>query len=89
MKDHSPAELAAAVQRYEKDLWPRGHEAVLSSLENTYAVHDWKLMMSSPLMTGGLAREVPKEEQERAANGEGPAGEDVITEESNGTNGKA
>ena len=57
---HTPAELPAAVQRYETDLWPRGHEAVMSSLENTDAVHDWKTMMSSPLFTGGLAREVDK-----------------------------
>jgi len=60
MKEHTPAELAAAVQRYETDLWPRGHEAVLGSLENTDAVHDWKTMMASPLFTGGLAREVEK-----------------------------
>jgi len=62
MKEHTPAELAAAVKRYEVDLWPRGHEAVLASLENTEAVHDWNTMMKSPLFTGGLAKEVPKEE---------------------------
>ncbi|TVY21659.1 FAD-dependent monooxygenase cctM [Lachnellula arida] len=62
MKEHTPAELAAAVKRYEVELWPRGHEAVLQSHENTNAVHDWKTMMQSDLFTGGLAK-LSKEEQ--------------------------
>ncbi len=57
MTSHTPDELAAAVHRYEKELWPRGHEAVLASHENTNAVHDWKTMMQSPLFTSGLAKE--------------------------------
>lgn len=62
MKEHTPEELAAAVKRYEVELWPRGHEAVLQSHENTNAVHDWKTMMQSDLFTGGLAK-LSKEEQ--------------------------
>lgn len=69
MKSHIPSELAAAVKRYEVDLWPRGHEAVLASLENTEAVHDWNTMMQSPLFTGGLAKEVPNENGAAKENG--------------------
>lgn len=63
MKEHTPEELAAAVKRYEVELWPRGNEAVLASHENTNAVHDWNTMMQSPLFTGGLAK-ISKEEQD-------------------------
>ena len=62
MKMQTHAELAAAVRRYETDLWPRGEEAVLASLENTIAVHDWTTMMQSPLFTAGVARAVKKDE---------------------------
>lgn len=57
MKERTPAELAAAVKRYEAELVPRGNEAVLASNENTNAVHDWATMMDSPLFKGGLAKE--------------------------------
>ena len=57
MKEHTPIELAGAVHRYETELWPRGHEAVLASYENTNAVHDWNTMLQSPLFTAGLAKE--------------------------------
>jgi hypothetical protein len=57
MKAHTPEELAAAVKRYEVELWPRGEAAVLASRENTNAVHDWKTMMQSPLFTEGLAKD--------------------------------
>lgn len=60
MTDHTPAELSAAVARYEADLWPRGNEAVLASLENTNQVHDWSTMLKSPLFTGGLAKDAGK-----------------------------
>ena len=62
MKDQTHDELAAAVNRYEADLWPRGNEAVLASLENTNAVHDWTTMLQSPLFTAGLVRVVEKDE---------------------------
>jgi hypothetical protein len=60
MKEPTPLELAAAVKRYEAQLFPRGNEAVLASNENTNAVHDWALMMESPLFKGGLAKEGDK-----------------------------
>jgi len=64
MKTHTSAELAAAVKRYEADLWPRGNEAVLASMENTNAVHDWKTMLQSPLFTAGLVRAAKQDEME-------------------------
>jgi hypothetical protein len=67
MKEHTPAELKAAVKRYEIELWPRGKEAVLASHENTNAVHDWKTMMSSPLFTEGLAKDKKETEEIMAA----------------------
>lgn len=57
MKEHTPTELAAAVKRYEADLFPRGKDGVLASNENTNAVHDWATMMDSPLFKDGLKRE--------------------------------
>ncbi|TAQ87831.1 hypothetical protein B7494_g3836 [Chlorociboria aeruginascens] len=57
MKAQTPKELAAAVKKYETELWPRGHEAVVSSLQNTNAIHDWNTMMNSPLMKSGLAKD--------------------------------
>jgi len=65
MKEPTPSELAAAVKRYETELFPRGKEAVLASNENTNAVHDWKTMMESPLFKGGLTREGDKIEVEK------------------------
>ena len=74
MKAQTPEELAAAVKRYEAQLWPRGHEAVLASHENTNAVHDWNTMMQSPLFTAGLAKvtktgEPLKEGEAKVVNG--------------------
>lgn len=60
MKDSTPAELATAVKNYEKDLFPRGKDAVLASNENTNAVHDWSTMMESPLFKEGLRKEGDK-----------------------------
>jgi hypothetical protein len=56
MKEHTGAELAAAVKRYEVDLFERGREGVIASNENTNAVHDWATMMESPLFKDGLKR---------------------------------
>ncbi|CZS88231.1 uncharacterized protein RCO7_01190 [Rhynchosporium graminicola] len=73
MSSHTPSELAAAVQRYETELWPRGNEAVLASHENTNAVHDWKTMMQSPLFTSGLAKKGDLEQR-------GSVDDDVVHE---------
>ncbi|KAF4632064.1 hypothetical protein G7Y89_g6066 [Cudoniella acicularis] len=57
MKEQTPQELAAAVQRYEVELWPRGHEAVMMSFVNTNVIHDWETLMTSPLLTKGMVRD--------------------------------
>ena len=60
MKEQTPSELAAAVKRYETELWPRGNEAVLASHENTNAVHDVGFFSHFPtcrfLFLGGQRR---------------------------------
>jgi len=56
MKDHTKEELVDAIRKYEKELWPRGHEAVLASLENTLMMHDWNSVMKSPLFVGGMVQ---------------------------------
>ena len=70
MKDRTPAELAAAVKRYETELFPRGKEAVIASNENTNAVHDWSTMMESPLFKEGLRKDgdQPKTANEKISN---------------------
>lgn len=40
MTDYTGAKLAAAVKRYEADLFKRGRDGVVESNENTNAVHD-------------------------------------------------
>lgn len=56
MTEHSAAELAAAVKRYEADLFPRGREGVIASSENSNVVHDWTTIMASPLFTDGFKK---------------------------------
>lgn len=45
--------LRDAVMRYEETMWKRGNEAVLSSLENSVAVHDWETLKRSQLFRIG------------------------------------
>ena len=52
MASRSPQELAKAVQAYEKEVWPRGHEAVMGNLDNSIAIHDWELMQRAAVHTG-------------------------------------
>lgn len=62
MPERSPKTLARAVERYEEEMWKRGHEAVMSSLENSMAVHDWETLTQSPLFKAGVQKEVEEEE---------------------------
>lgn len=57
--------LQDAVKRYEVSMWERGHEAVLSNLENSIAVHDWDLLMKSPIMRAGVVQKVARMEQQQ------------------------
>ncbi|KAK0631243.1 hypothetical protein B0T14DRAFT_559063 [Immersiella caudata] len=72
MSEHTPAELAKAVQAYEKGMWPRGREAVEGNLENTLAIHDWDFVMQSPIVVKGLKKEGDKV---RVAKGDGEGAE--------------
>lgn len=56
MKDYTGPELAAAVQRYEVELFPRGKEGVISSHENTISVHDWETMTESALFKSAFVK---------------------------------
>lgn len=55
MPERSLEALNEAVVRYEKEMWERGHEAVVSSLENALAVHQWELAKESPVFKEGVA----------------------------------
>ncbi|ROV90639.1 hypothetical protein VMCG_10041 [Cytospora schulzeri] len=48
--------LRKAVMQYEEEMWKRGHEAVMSSLENSMAVHDWENLKQSSLFTKGVVQ---------------------------------
>jgi len=58
MKSRSSDALSAAVSAYEEELWQRGKEAVLTSNENSLAIHDWSKLQQSPLFTSGLKQKV-------------------------------
>jgi len=61
MPSKTPEALAAAVSAYEKEMQPRGKEAVESSNENSLAIHDWAKLLKSPLFRSGLVQKVAKE----------------------------
>jgi len=56
MDSHTPENLAKAVAAYDKELWVRGHDAVISSYENSLQVHDWAQLKQSPLFSIGVTR---------------------------------
>ena len=60
MKGSTKEELGLAVDKYEKEMWPRGTEAVLDSQENTRLLHDWNTIFESQLFRGAMARNVGK-----------------------------
>jgi hypothetical protein len=60
MKAHTREELAAAVGKYEKEVWQRGHDVVLQNRENSLAIHDWELLSKSALMVTGVKRDPPR-----------------------------
>lgn len=63
MRERSPQALREAVVRYEEEMWPRGKEAVMSSLENSLMVHDWETLMQSPLVKEGVKQGVAQTEK--------------------------
>lgn len=85
--DRTVEKLREAVTRYEEKMWERGYDAVTSSLENSIMVHDWGMLMQSPIMREGVTKQkvemMEAEAQAKAkANGNGKM-------KGNGTNGKA
>ena len=59
MKAHTREELAAAVARYEQEVWQRGHDVVMQNRENSLAIHDWEALSQSALMVRGVKRDAP------------------------------
>lgn len=59
MKAHTRDELAAAVEKYEREMWPRGYGVVMENKENTEALHDWQKVSQSPIMVAGTRRHHP------------------------------
>ena len=59
MKAHTPEELAAAVARYEQEVWQRGHDVVMQNRENSLAIHDWEALSRSALLVRGVKRDAP------------------------------
>ena len=57
MKAHTRDELAAAVAKYEKEVWQRGHDVVVQNRENSLAIHDWELLSRSALLVRGVKRD--------------------------------
>lgn len=48
---------AAAVQKYEEAMWARGHEAVVSNLENSLAVHRWESLAGAAVLRDGVTQQ--------------------------------
>jgi len=53
--------FSKAISAYEKELWERGNEVVLSSNENTLSIHDWSKLQQSPLFKAGVKQKVAAE----------------------------
>jgi len=64
--DASPSPFAKALEVYERDVWERGREAVLSSTKNTMMMHDWKTVAQSAAMRVGIT--VPQDLDESGSN---------------------
>ncbi len=47
--------LGEAVATYEKEVVERGHEAMVSSGQNSMMQHDWSQPARSPVFTRGMA----------------------------------
>lgn len=68
MKAHTRDELATAVDKYEKEMWPRGYEVVMENKENTIALHDWEKVSQSPIMVTGTRRYASRHVEEHGSS---------------------
>lgn len=59
MPERTADALRDAVMQYEEGMWKRGHEAVMSNLENSVAMHDWEtvILKQSPFFSKGIAKD--------------------------------
>lgn len=51
-----PADLAKVIEAYQSEMIERAGDEVKLSLKNTYMLHDWEMLLQSPLMQSGGAR---------------------------------
>jgi 2-polyprenyl-6-methoxyphenol hydroxylase-like FAD-dependent oxidoreductase len=58
----SQSDVSSAVTAYEAEMWPRGKEAVMSSHHNTTSLHNWEMLLNSPLFTAGVKQKVVPED---------------------------
>jgi 2-polyprenyl-6-methoxyphenol hydroxylase-like FAD-dependent oxidoreductase len=57
LKNHGTASqsaVASALAAYEQEVWQRGKEAVMSSYHNTACIHNWEMLLESPIFTLGI-----------------------------------
>ena len=57
-KEKSTNRKAEVVCDYEKEIRVRGKEAIVGSLKNSLATHDWNKRLQSPLFTAGLQQKL-------------------------------
>ena len=53
---HDQKPLREAIDAYEEEIVERGHDAVISSGQNSMMLTDWGQLMESPMMKYGLAK---------------------------------
>jgi len=58
----SQSAVASALAAYEQEVWQRGKEAVVSSFHNTVSIHNWEMLLNSPLFTAGVKQKVVPED---------------------------
>jgi 2-polyprenyl-6-methoxyphenol hydroxylase-like FAD-dependent oxidoreductase len=66
----SQSAVASALAAYEQEVWQRGKEAVVSSYHNTISLHNWEMLLNSPLFTAGIKQKVVPEEDPKQVSEE-------------------
>jgi hypothetical protein len=65
MKAHTREELVLAVAKYEREVWQRGLNAVITNRENSLALHNWEKLKRSPLWVVGVHRDPLRQGEEK------------------------
>ena len=63
----SQSAVASALATYEQEVWQRGKEAVMSSYHNTISLHNWEMLLNSPLFTAGIKPELVPEDPKQVS----------------------